>query len=116
MLVCIIECCMVDAFRAYEYEAGTIEIDANINSADNSTSRVTKFTTMVVDSMLKRAEIDCAAPTTHRTTENMCYLELIGHRTVSKSGAKGEGKRTYPYKLACVQCKKAIRMEVRQAP
>ena len=61
---------------------------------------------MLVDSMLKRAEIclkiDCSTPATNRTRESMCYLELIGNRKVSKPGSKGGGKRTYPYKLTCV--------------
>ena len=54
------------------------------------------------------ASITSFAKTT-RTNQSMCYLELIGTRTVSKPGSKGEGKRTYPYKLTCVQCKKAKR-------
>ena len=110
MLVCMLECCMVDAFRAYEYELGPLETDGFYTvDGDGSGSRVTKFTTMVIDSILKRVRDDDFTPQTTRTSQSMCYLELIDTRTVSKPGSKGEGKRTYPYKLTCVQCKKAKR-------
>ena len=110
MLVCMLECCMVDAFRAYEYVLGPLETNDFWNEGgDGSGSRIVKFTTMVIDSILKRVRDDDFTPQTTRTNESMCYLELIDTRTVSKPGAKGEGKRTYPYKLACVQCKRAKR-------